>query len=120
MSYKLEKPYTDEQRANFVCEHLGLIPVETDDAFYFLEDWEELQNGQVADISNTDDYKSKITAQQNAVKKAKLQAQIQELEQKQFRSAKAKFALSTNENDLTYYNNYETQINDLREQISSL
>ena len=37
MSYKLEKPYTDEQYANFVVEHQGLEPYETDTAFYMLE-----------------------------------------------------------------------------------
>lgn len=68
----------------------------------------------------TDAYKAKVSETQKNLQKATLQQQIKELEQKQFRSAKAKFALSTDENDLTYYNNYESQINALREQINAL
>lgn len=47
MSYKLDKPYNDTQRADFVCLHQGLTSKETDTALYFMEDnemWsEELQ-----------------------------------------------------------------------------
>lgn len=42
MSYKLEKPYMDKQRADFVCEYQGLQSYETDDAFYFLAENEKV------------------------------------------------------------------------------
>lgn len=48
MSYKLEKPYTDEQYADFVSEYnhnQNLLIEETDDALYALEVNEIMQNG---------------------------------------------------------------------------
>lgn len=48
MSYKLEKPYTDKERADFVVlynHNQGLIIVETDTALYALEADEIMQNG---------------------------------------------------------------------------
>lgn len=48
MSYKLEKPYTDRERADFVVlynHNQGLIIVETDTALYALEADEIMQNG---------------------------------------------------------------------------
>ena len=48
MSYKLEKPYTDKERADFVVlynHNQGLIIEETDTALYALEADEIMQNG---------------------------------------------------------------------------
>ncbi len=48
MSYKLEKPYTDRERADFVVlynHNQGLIIEETDTALYALEADEIMQNG---------------------------------------------------------------------------
>lgn len=48
MSYKLEKPYTDKERADFVVlynHNQGLIIVETDTALYALDADEIMQNG---------------------------------------------------------------------------
>ncbi len=48
MSYKLEKPYTDRERADFVVlynHNQGLIIVETDTALYALDADEIMQNG---------------------------------------------------------------------------
>ena len=48
MSYKLEKPYTDKQRADFVVKYnhnQGLIIEETDTALYALEPDEIMQEG---------------------------------------------------------------------------
>lgn len=47
MSYKLKKPYTQNRYADFVCLHQGMTPFETEDAFYFLEKNELLQNGEI-------------------------------------------------------------------------
>ena len=57
MSYKLDKPYTDEQRANFIVEYnhnQGLIIEETDTALYALEAFEKLVDDEV--IDNTEEY----------------------------------------------------------------
>ena len=47
MPYKLEKPFTDIERADFVCEHQGMTYVENDFAIYFLEPNEYFENGEV-------------------------------------------------------------------------
>ena len=57
MSYKLEKPYTDKQRADFIVEYnhkQGLTIQETEIAIYALEPWEVLQGDEVVD--NTEHY----------------------------------------------------------------
>ena len=69
MSYKLEKPYTDRQRADFVVKYnhnQGLIIEETDTAFYALEPDEIMQEG--VPVKNPD-YE---TQQLEAAKEAKL------------------------------------------------
>src|SRR5574344_1329611 len=37
MAYTLNKPFTDKQRADFVCEHQGLQSKETGEALWFME-----------------------------------------------------------------------------------
>lgn len=57
MSYKLEKPYTDKQRADFIVEYnhqQGLNIQETETAIYALEAWEVLEDDEVVD--NTEAY----------------------------------------------------------------
>ena len=52
MSYKLNKPYTDKQRADFIVRYnynQGLIIKETDIALYALEPFEKLVNDEVVD-----------------------------------------------------------------------
>ena len=52
MSYKLEKPLSIEERANFIVEYnhnQGLRIEETDLAIYALEEWEELIGDDVID-----------------------------------------------------------------------
>lgn len=62
MSYKLEKPYTNIQRADFIVTHQGMKPIfiydqeDNETIVYFLEDYEELKNGEVIDISATTEY----------------------------------------------------------------
>lgn len=57
MSYKLEKPYTNKQRADFIVQYnhnQGLAILETDTAIYALEAWEKLVDDEV--IDNTEEY----------------------------------------------------------------
>ena len=56
MSYKLEKPLSIEERANFIVEYnhnQGLRIEETDLAIYALEEWEELIGDDVIDNKET-------------------------------------------------------------------
>ena len=63
MSYKLNKPYSDKQRADFIVEHNhnnGLTIQETDTALYALEAWEFLEGDTV--IDNTQTYEAEQLA----------------------------------------------------------
>jgi hypothetical protein len=62
--YKLNKPYTDKQRADFIVEYnhqKGLTIQESDTAMYALEAFETLQGDTV--IDNTEEYNQKILEQ---------------------------------------------------------
>lgn len=70
MSYKLDKPYTDDERADFIVLHnynnRRLIE-ETDDAIYALEPGEKLENGEI--VPDTD-YPARQLAEAKAAKLA--------------------------------------------------
>lgn len=57
MSYKLEKPYMDTQRANFICEHQGLNYYEDDNCIIMYLNTEKIVDGEAIDISQTPEYK---------------------------------------------------------------
>lgn len=64
MSHKLQKPYTDEERADFIVTYnhqQGLNIEETDDAIFALEPWEKLVDGEVVD--NTEEYEAEQAKQ---------------------------------------------------------
>ena len=72
MSYKLEKPYTDKQKADFIVQYnheQGLRIEESTKALYALEAWELLEGDEV--IDNTEAYEAK-QAQEEAERIAKL------------------------------------------------
>ena len=57
--YKLEKPISIQERADFVVEYeynQGLLIEETELAIYALEDWELLEGDEV--IANTESYEA--------------------------------------------------------------
>ena len=59
MTFKLEQPYTIEERSDFIVEHEqrnGRRIVDTDEAMYALEPWEIFINGVVVD--NTETYEA--------------------------------------------------------------
>lgn len=56
MSYKLNKPYTETQKFNFIVAHQGKNFQETSTAYYALEPWEKLINDEV--IDNTEEYEA--------------------------------------------------------------
>jgi hypothetical protein len=68
MSYKLEKPYTDKQRADFVCEHQGLNYYEDDDCIIMYLNTEKIVNGEAIDISQTPEYIAEELAKAKADK----------------------------------------------------
>lgn len=67
MSYRLEKPYTDKQRADFIVEYnhkQGLTIEETDKALYALHPYEILQGDEVVD--NTEEYETEQAQKERA------------------------------------------------------
>lgn len=56
MSYKLNKPYTETQKFNFVVAHQGKNFQETSTAYYALEPWEKLVDDEV--IGNAKEYEA--------------------------------------------------------------
>ena len=72
MSYKLEKPYTTKQRADFIILHNhqnGRVIKETEKALFALEAWEKLVDDEVVD--NTEEYEAE-QAQKEAERTAML------------------------------------------------
>ena len=70
MGYKLEKPYTDIQRADFVCLHQGLNYYEDDNCIIMYLDTEKIVDGEAVDMSQTPEY---IAGQLAKAKADKLQ-----------------------------------------------
>lgn len=59
MSYKLNKPYTEKQKIDFIVQYNhneGLNIQETEDALYALEVWEKIKNNEVVD--NSEEYRA--------------------------------------------------------------
>jgi len=121
MSNILTKPYTDNDYAEFavIANSNGQRTEQDDNAVYALYDYEELQNGQIVNVSDTETYQAKVLAKQNAIRKADLTAQINELDLKRIRAG---FEPSVKDESTgqTYLEYYTAQIQDLRTQISSL
>lgn len=119
MNYKLEKPFTDTQRADFVCQHQGMKYAEDDTAIYFLEDYEEIQNGEIINISNTPEYQAKILAEQNERRKAELKTQISELDLKRIRAG-FEPTIKDETTGETYLQYYTSQIIAIRNELDEL
>ena len=67
MAYKLEAPYTEESRRNFIIQYnynLGLNLEETPEALFALEDWEIMQNGQPVKNPNYEKEQEQIKKEQ--------------------------------------------------------
>jgi hypothetical protein len=77
-------------------------------------------NGILTDISDTNEYKAKIALAAKNAAAQDLTARIREFELKQIRSFKAIANNLSTQDDIDKYNGYETQIADLRTQITEL
>lgn len=99
-----ENPYLDYEFVNI-------------DYSTFDVDKYEVQNGQLVDISGTQEYKDKVTAQENAIKKAELTAKIAELDTKRIRAIAEP---SQKDENTTWLEFYTLQIQELRAEITQL
>ena len=111
MSYKLEKPYTDKERADFVCEHQGLNYYEDDNCIIMYLDSESVADGVVTDISQTPEYIAEQKAKNNAIIKQDILKQLSEIDAKTIRALR--------EGNATYITRYEVQAQVLREQLNA-
>jgi len=121
MTNILTKPYLDKDYADFaVLANSNGQRTEMDDtAVYALYPYEELQNCQIVDISETEEYKAKNLAEQNVVKKVDLQAQIAAYDLKSLRAIR-EGGVKDETTGQTWVQYYTEQIVSLRNQIAAL
>ena len=111
MSYKLEKPFTDKQRADFICEHQRLNYYEDDNCIIMYLDSESVTNGIVNDISQTPEYIAEQKAKNNAIIKQDILKQLSEIDAKSIRALR--------EGNTDRITQYEAQAQKLREQLNA-
>lgn len=68
MGYTLNKPFTNKQRADFICGHQGLTFIENDKAIYMLEPWETILDGVISGSEDDEAYQAKLTEQANVAR----------------------------------------------------
>lgn len=117
----LKKTCTDKEYADFAvyCNENNKNIVQDEQAFYALAPCEVLQNGVIVDISETEDYKSKVLAQQNKIKKIELQEQIDALDAKSIRALR-EGGIKDEATGQTWIQYYTSQIAALRAEILSI
>lgn len=110
MSYKLEKPYTDNQKTDFIVEYnhqKGLKINETETALFALEANEIIVDGAV----QTDpDYEERQAEVQKQIRLQELQKQLDELDKKRIRAVCEPSMKTENQSWLDYYNEQVMQI----------
>ena len=122
MSYKLEKPYTDKERFEFISrynqdcfqEGYSCIIEETANALYALEANEIIVNGEP---QVDPDYETKLAEIQKQLRMEELKAQIEELDKKRIRAVCEPSMKTENQSWLEYYNE---KIVELRQVMAEL
>lgn len=79
----------------------------------------DIVNGTFTDLTNSENYKTKILAEQNAAKKAEIQAQIDSLDLKSIRALR-EGGIKDETTGQTWVEYYKTQIETLREYLNNL
>lgn len=110
MSYKLQKPYTKKQRAEFIIRYnydSGLKIEETEDALFALNANEIMVDG-VPQIDP--DYEEKQAEKQKQVRLEELKLQLEELDKKRIRAICEPSMRTESQSWLDYYNEQVLQI----------
>ena len=102
-----------------LCLANGFVAYDDDLISKYFSGQAEIQNDNLVDISDSDEYKAKVLAEQNAFKKADLTAQINELDSKSIRALR-EGGVKDETSSQTWLEYYTQQIQDLRTQISAL
>lgn len=122
MGNKLNTGYTKTERENFIVEYnhnQGMTITENEYGIFATSVNEEIQNGEIIDITNTLEYSAKILAEQNELRKAELKTQISELDLKRIRAG-FEPAIKNETTGETYLEYYTTQIIALRNELYGL
>jgi len=117
MSYKLEKPYTDEDYANFIVEYnhnKGLRIEETLTTVFALENDEIIQDGNP--IKNPD-YENEKNEQIKEQRKNEIKLKLAELDLKTIRALREG---GENEEGQMFLKIYQEEINALREELQTI
>ena len=117
MSYKLDKPYIENDYYEFIAEHNhrnGREIQETETAVYALEADEIMQNGQPA---KNPTYESELAEKQKAQRILEIKEELNHLDLKSIRAMREGGATKSGEN---YLDIYQTEINTLREELNTL
>ena len=110
MSYKLEKPYTDEEKNNFIIQynHNNGLKIEcTQNAIYALEKNEIMKDG--IPVINPD-YEIELANLEKEAKLEEFKKQLEELDKKRVRAICEPSMKNENQSWLEYYNEQVLQI----------
>lgn len=120
MSYKLQKPYTEEQRLDFIVEYSHsqcLLIEETETALYALEANEIIQDGKVIINPN---YSVELAQEEKAIRILEIKSQLQVLDAQAIRPLRAILTDCGTDEDREILQSIETQAGTLREELSQL
>ncbi len=117
MSYQLQKPYTDKQRADFIVEYnhnRSMAVFETENCLYALEANEIMVNGEPEiDV----DYESKQAEKERQNRIKELKKQLEELDKKRIRAMCEPSMKTETQSWLEYYNE---QVAEIRQVMAEL
>lgn len=119
MGYKLEKPYTERQRCDFIVEHNhnnSLKIIEEANCIYALEEDEILQNGEIIKDPEYQEKKQKTLAKQEY---EKIQEEINELDLKRIRAI-CENEIKDETTNQTWLEFYNGKIKSLRQKMQNL
>ena len=102
--YKLDKPFTNKQRADFIIEHDGLRAIETDEALILLE-------------HDEDEEYQQLQAEHRLMQ---LKMQLEEIDNKKVRSTSVIALGIATQDDIDYLTHLEEQAEQIRKQIREL
>lgn len=126
MSYKLEKPYTTKERADFIVEYnhnRGLKIEETENALYALEP-DEIMGENGIPIKDPD-FETKQAEEQKQARIDEIKAELEELDRQSQRSARAVALCSINNvipnpDDVNKLTEFENRAKELRAELQEL
>ncbi|MBR1943231.1 hypothetical protein IJ843_05810 [bacterium] len=117
MSYKLQKPYTEMERINFIVKYnheKNLEIEETENALYALEENEIMENDEPVVDS---EYETKLSERKKEEQLRTLKKQLEELDQKRIRAICEPSMRTETQSWLEFYNE---QVLELRQVMANL